>query len=379
MSIPTVTTQINNNDSNVVSPTADLDKDPYAINQIRYPRSGIGTDDVPSHVVFYINLPASSKYIGNNAGNVVQNANSASTQNYDLLSQQGGHLTISETGTNSGALISAASQVVSDPTNIGKAVTTGLFSKEAGAVIRSLDLRPKLTRINRTIALYMPDTVAVQYNHRYSEVDATTEMGDIGKYASIGGGITGNNIVDQVKGLAENVFSQNPTSFNQAATAELVTSFAEKAGAVGAGFTDLALKSLGKAVNPHAEMIFKATENREYQFTFDLIPRSQAETIDIYNIIKTFKAFAAPEVTAESGGRYWIPPAQFDIKFYFRNEENPVIAKISTCVLKSIIVNYGAAGAWATFQDGAPLHINLQLSFTETDIITRELIEAQGY
>jgi hypothetical protein len=228
----------------------------------------------------------------------------------------------------------------------------------------------------------MPDTVAVQYSHNYVGTSATNAMGDVGKFAQIGGGslaAAGSEALDAIKTLSKNVFGSGGQQFNRAGTAEAVSTLAQDAGAVGPGFTDLALKSMGKAVNPHTEMIFNATDTREYQFEFHFVPRSQAETIDIYNIIKTFKAYAAPEVSDDAGGRYWIPPAQFDIKFYFKNEENPVVAKISTCVLKMINVNYSAAGQWATFADGAPVHIQLQLTFGETDIIVRQLIEKYGY
>jgi hypothetical protein len=47
--------------------------------------------------------------------------------------------------------------------------------------------------------------------------------------------------------------------------------------------------------------------------------------------------------------------------------------------LTTITVNYSGAGEWATFNDGAPLKIDLNLQFTETDIITRELITEYGY
>jgi hypothetical protein len=61
------------------------------------------------------------------------------------------------------------------------------------------------------------------------------------------------------------------------------------------------------------------------------------------------------------------------------NQENTALARISTCVLTEIQVNYAQSGAWATFNDGMPVHINMTLAFKEVDIITRQLIEKYGY
>ena len=81
--------------------------------------------------------------------------------------------------------------------------------------------------------------------------------------------------------------------------------------------------------------------------------------------------FAAPSINPNSRGRYFIVPAQFDIQFKFKQEENDFIAKISTCVLEAIDVNYAGAGQFASFTDGMPVDISMQLRFKEADIITR--------
>ena len=59
----------------------------------------------------------------------------------------------------------------------------------------------------------------------------------------------------------------------------------------------------------------------------------------------------------------------------FKNEENRFIGKISTCALENIDVNYSSAGPFATFDDGAPVEIALQLRFIEVDTITKEAYE----
>jgi hypothetical protein len=365
-----------------VGPTAVLNKDPYALSQARFPLEGIGKTDVPHYVVFNINLPTSSKYLKTNNPQIVAGANSASQQNYNTLSSQGG--TYNPVG--SGANVAGGEAIVTATTflksGLDAAAKAGVSGAVGAGVLSTLNLQPKLQRIKQSISIYMPETVVTTYSHDWGSINATDAGGNIGKYAQLGGSFKGalGSLKDIAETAGKNLFSNEPNkAFNTAQQGELGAQIAQDTGAVGAGFSDLYVKSMGKAVNPHVEMVFQKTQNRQYSFIFHFIPRSQQESVAIYNIIKTFKAFAAPEVSNESGGRYFIPPAQFDISFYFMQQENPSIAKISTCALTQITVNYSGAGTWTTFNDGSPLRIDLDLQFTEMDIIYRELIAEYGY
>ena len=130
------------------------------------------------------------------------------------------------------------------------------------------------------------------------------------------------------------------------------------------------------------EMIYKGTGNRSFGFEFRFTPRSVAEKDEINNIIQTFKKFAAPSLILNNnsfGGRYWIPPCSFDIEFLFANRVNTNLPKISTCVLEDIQIDYSHTGQFATYQDGMPISIAMQLRFKEIDIIYSQLIDSKGY
>jgi len=368
--------------SSGVGPTAVLDKDPYAISQARFPLEGIGGADCPHYVVFNINLPTTSKYFQNSTTSSNGNGQSASSQNYDTLNSQGGTYAPVGSGSNvaAGTFLTGVTTLVNS--GVDPAIKASVGAVAGAGLLTTLSLQPKLQRISQSISIYMPETVSTTYAHEWEGASATEAGGNIGKYSQLGGSFKGaiSSLKDIAETAAKNLFSDEPNkSFNYAQEGELGADLVQSTGAVGQGFTDLYVKSQGKAVNPHIEMLFKKTQNRQYSFIFHFIPRSQQESVAIYNIIKTFKAFAAPEVSNEAGGRYFIPPAQFDISFYFMQQENPSIAKISTCALTQITVNYSGAGTWTTFNDGSPLKIDLDLQFTEMDIITRELIAKYGY
>jgi hypothetical protein len=52
------------------------------------------------------------------------------------------------------------------------------------------------------------------------------------------------------------------------------------------------------------------------------------------------------------------------------------LPRIAQCVLENIDVNYAAGGQYSTFVDGMPVEITMQLTFTETIILTKEDIDS---
>jgi hypothetical protein len=55
--------------------------------------------------------------------------------------------------------------------------------------------------------------------------------------------------------------------------------------------------------------------------------------------------------------------------------ENNFYSKIATCVLKDCNVNYTPNGV-KSFQDGSPTQITMSLSFQETELLTKQSINA---
>jgi hypothetical protein len=81
-----------------------------------------------------------------------------------------------------------------------------------------------------------------------------------------------------------------------------------------------------------------------------------------------------------------VPPSEFDIKFYCNGKENPNIPKMSTCVLTGINVDYAPNG-FASYETllseperggtGMPVAIRMDLSFKETQIITKRFLSGK--
>jgi len=340
--------------------------DGYDFKRLAYPSDNLGTDEIPSYIIFYINLPETSQLI--KSGSVRTGLGSSTSDRQSALTR--GRTTVfSPDGTNDiGDTIAAGAVVgaLSGDALQGAGATPILTGLASG-----IQKKPKYSRIARAIALYMPDTVFQTYTHDYDAVSVTKISGQAGmaqrgaNQLNQGGETTRENFI-------------NYAGADSAAGKELAGLTAEKTGLVNQGFTDLVLRNSGIALNPQIEMVYKQTQNRQFTFDFKMQPRDSAESDIIRNIIKNFKMYSAPALT-DGAGAYFEIPGQFDIEFMFKNEMNQFIGKISTCVLQNIDVNYSSAGQFATFSDGSPVEINLQLRFIEVDTLTRDMFDKASF
>jgi hypothetical protein len=83
-----------------------------------------------------------------------------------------------------------------------------------------------------------------------------------------------------------------------------------------------------------------------------------------------------PELTA--GRLFYIYPSEFDIQYFYKDKENDYFHKFTRCALTDMQIDYGGE-QFATFQDGSPVEIGLQLTFTELEQLTSEGISNYGY
>jgi hypothetical protein len=106
-----------------------------------------------------------------------------------------------------------------------------------------------------------------------------------------------------------------------------------------------------------------------------MAPSSQKESESMDRIIWNLRRFAAPDLNQKTS-LLFDTPAEFEIKFYNKGQENLAIPKIRRCVLTDININYTPQGEWSTFRNGYPVSCLLSVAFQEMEIITRDKIEA---
>jgi hypothetical protein len=155
-------------------------------------------------------------------------------------------------------------------------------------------------------------------------------------------------------------------------------------GAIGGDTAKAIFASLaGVTRNPRMEMIYTGPgEFRTFRFSFMFYPRSLIEAKEVQAIIARFNFHQVPEIKKGTAGYFLVPPSEFDIKFYYNGSVNPNIPEITTCVLKTVDVDYAPNG-FAAYETGnsnrpekggtgMPVGIRLDLGFKEVEILTKK-------
>lgn len=370
-------------------PLAKLTQNAFSTKDLRYPIN-LGTNNFEGlhYVTFYINVQEKSKYnvqertaVG---PTINQNRDRDAAAGVGQLANQGvgffGELVSgSAFGAAGGEIAGSVGAALGGPAGaVGGAIAGGVLGGALGtAVVKSIDLSRKTKRIKTAVSMYMPDTINQQIIHEYGEISMTEALGMVG---AIGQGAQA--VGASMEGYFNSAFGDGAKADLKGAgagsLAELGGTLAEKSGVFGGGIKEAILFSAGLALNPQVEILYQKTGHREFLFDFKMIARSEEEAKAIRNIIKEFKFHSAPELLPGSSGRFFIPPAEFDIKFFYNGKENLNIHKISSCVLVGMDVNYASAGQWTTFEDGMPVEIAMQLRFKELELIHKGRVE-EGY
>src|SRR5210317_2113901 len=136
-------------------------------------------------------------------------------------------------------------------------------------------------------------------------------------------------------------------------------------------------KAFGQAVNPQMEVVFQSVPFRTFEFPFEFAPKNPKEKDNVHKIINMFKFHMLPEYQGTSKG-YFNTPSEFQITYMYREDRNTYLPRVSRCVLKNLDVDYAPEGVISSFipDEGgaAPTLSTMKLSFTETEIMTKERI-----
>lgn len=336
-------------------------KDKFGISLYNYP-SDLGSPDLQHYVQFNINVRGKSKY---NEKNRLQEVR-RNTDSANLSEQQLGNATAAGVAAGGAALGYAAAKALVKRTATSGALSTpagqtavsaggAVIGAAAGYTVASAGsfLKPDTSyRISDVIALHVDGPPTVKYNMNY----ANKELGTLAGLVS-GGAFEG------LKNLAT-------TPENQQA---LITSFAKLPGALGMADLKSAMSVSSKtSLNPFKEVIFESVDFRSFAFKYKFMPKNQNESKAVQNIVNLFKFHMHPEMSANK--LFFIYPAEFQISYYFGNQENQYFHKFAPCALESMDVSYGGE-TFSSFHDGTPTEVNMSLTFRELEILTKPMVE----
>jgi len=341
-----------------MSPTAVLDNDPLRFGTYQFPKDVFENDQLGHYMVFYVNEQKRTKYDYGGNSFVPQ---------YDFdeptgLDVEGRRLDVKNnkiTGTSSGR---------GEP-------NLAISERNRRAKV-GIDSRTQTTkRITDSIALYLPPSVRDTTSAEYENMST----GLVGMFAGKG--------FDFFQDFVNKDYDAAAAEGTGAA-ADFMTEVAKRSGAafvdaLAGSDSSLALlnRGLGRADNPFMEVLFTTMGVREFTYNFNFAPRNSDETMEVQQIIQLFRFHMAPEMQ-QANSRYLTLPSEFDIHYMFKGKdgegrENDYFNRIATCVCTSVDVNYTPNGV-RSFEDGSPTQIQMGLTFRETEILTKEKINA-GY
>lgn len=370
-------------------PLKDLELNKYKSNdRLQYPLNLSDDREYKHYIIFNINIPEKSTYskqlkqtgtTGIADYNRVGGSQISSSQ--DPFSKELSAAAGTITGVIKG--FEAFASAVSGKGSVGGALAgIGLNTAIVGTTLAFVDMQRKTKRLAQSIFLYVPDTVQQTTTNKWSGVSMTEALGTAGLAAQgmQGMGEAEFNSILKPGGLDAKLGAGRTAeaSASGGLIGELAGKAAAASGGYGSGIERVMMASAGYAQNPQIEILFDSVDNRTFQFDFKFTPKSQAEAIAVLDIIKAFRFHAAPEIVqGPGGGRFFIPPSEFDISYHFEGSPNKALHKFSTCVLEAIDVNY-SNGNFATYDDGVPVEIGMTLRFMEVEILHKKLI-AEGY
>ena len=228
------------------------------------------------------------------------------------------------------------------------------------------------TRLEKSIALYMPPNVQVSYEIKYADKE-------IGSLA-----LAGSAAIEAFKGGGD-----TKTKLRRAADAagvagqEGLTNFFNKAlDGIASGAEALSQIEKGSVITPRMEMMFEGVGRRSFSYTFSFIPKSKQEAIIVEDIIKHFKFYAMPAYSNPETRREMDIPGTFDIEYMYRGSRNNFINRISTCFLTKVDVQYGG-DRYTAYEDipgkgPPPQRSSITLNFTELETLSQSHI-SDGY
>lgn len=215
-------------------------------------------------------------------------------------------------------------------------------------------------RMTQAIALHVPTDLSVKYGVNWEE----TDLAGTQALASLGGADIGS--------MANALKDGKIPAGLQPGVDYLVGQALRTPGA-----GEFISKTSGTAANPKKEQLFKSVDFRTFTFSYQFFPRSQEEADQIQQIIKLFKLHMHPEY--RNGNHFlYIYPSEFDIFYYNNGKENKNLHRHTSCVLTDMNISYAPQSVFSTLKDGMPSQINIQLTFKELALLSKESIQ-DGY
>ena len=134
-------------------------------------------------------------------------------------------------------------------------------------------------------------------------------------------------------------------------------------------------RSRGEILNQNLELLFDSVNLRSFPFAVTFSPRNKKESLRVKHIIRALKSSMAAKKGTEQvgqGGFFLKAPDVFHLKYLHNGKEHPFLNSFKHCALTGMNVNYTNTGTFASYSDGTPVSIQLNMTFKELNPIYQE-------
>jgi len=262
--------------------------------------------------------------------------------------------------------------------------------------------RPGTRRVNNgtkrleTILLPIPSNIqdgnATKFGDSSLNSIAGAALGGIIKTMEAGSTLNLGEVGNQIsQGLAD---TANAGGGLAGAQGFVTRSLASKAiGILGANVTadQILARQQGEILNPNLELLFNGPTLRSFRFQFKMTPRNFDEGQEIKQLIRCIKKNMAPKVKGTNirntpndigdnanNTTFLKTPNVFELRYRQGNGDHQFLHSFKQCFLESINVNYTGDGTYATYDDGTPVSIIMDLTFKEIEPIYDIDYDVQG-
>ena len=135
-------------------------------------------------------------------------------------------------------------------------------------------------------------------------------------------------------------------------------------------------RTTGQVLNSNLELLFGGVNLRSFPFSVTFTPRFYEEMIEVKRIIRQLKSSMNAKGKTMSGGSasgaFLSSPDVFSLRYLHNGQDHPFLNQFKMCALTGMSVNYTNAGTYASYEDGTPVSIRLNMTFKELNPIYSE-------
>ena len=243
--------------------------------------------------------------------------------------------------------------------------------------IRNANKRNKITKYN--IELPMPqeiqDSQSVTWGDDKINALELAGVAAAGKILNQDLGATVNDARGAIAALNQGVSIPGVNSQTQNAIRAALAGAA--IGALGSNVTPTSIisRTTGQVLNNNLELLFNGVNLRTFPFSITFSPRSSDEADVVKKIIRALKmsmSAKAGEFNQNAQGLFIKSPDLFQLQYLRDGKDHPFLNNFKLCALTGMNLNYTNAGTYASYSDGTPVNIRMDVTFKEINPVYAE-------